>query len=99
MMSTTHSSLTEEEVKAVVAKSDGYSGSDLQNLCAEAAMGPVRGIEHRIKDMHKDEMRPIAMKDFEAAFFQVRASVSQADMQKLEEFDRNFGSGNGPQRL
>jgi len=95
-MATTPSNLTEDEISAIVVKSDGYSGSDLQNLCSEAAMGPVRGIQHRIKDMKMDEMRPIEMQDFEAAFFQVRASVSKADLVKLEDFDRNFGSGSGP---
>jgi len=94
-MKDTASSLSEEDINAIVLKSEGYSGSDLQNLCAESAMGPVRGNVHRLKDMSVDDMRPVEMQDFDDAFHQVRASVSQKDIVKLLEFDKLFGSGTG----
>lgn len=57
----TDSMLSESDVATIVAKAEGYSGSDLQNLCAEAAMGPVRESMKKgsIKYMNKSDIRPV----------------------------------------
>jgi SpoVK/Ycf46/Vps4 family AAA+-type ATPase len=38
--------LTEDDVVAIGAKSEGYSGADMATLCKEAAMGPIRSLDY-----------------------------------------------------
>lgn len=39
--------LTMEDVEELAARTEGYSGADLRNLCTEAAMGPMRELAMR----------------------------------------------------
>lgn len=89
--------LTDQDVEVVVGKTDGFSGSDLGLLCTDAAMGPMREKQktrsfEQMATLKAEEMRPIELKDFEAALFQVRASVAQADLASLVEWNTTFGS-------
>lgn len=45
-----------------------------------------------IKSIQADQLRAIQLRDFELAFQQVRASVSQKDLKFYEEWDAEFGS-------
>jgi len=54
-------SLTEEEIDTVVARAQGYSGSDIKALCAEAAMGPIRNIEPELlMNLSEDQIRALS---------------------------------------
>jgi len=86
-------SLTEEEIDAVVARAQGYSGSDIKALCAEAAMGPIRNIEPELlMNLSEDQIRALSYEDFVSAFDHVRPSVSQKDLASLQEWNEQFGS-------
>lgn len=37
--------MTEDEMKTIVERTDGYSGADVANLCKEAALGPIRSLQ------------------------------------------------------
>ncbi|MBI2583042.1 MAG: AAA family ATPase [Candidatus Aenigmarchaeota archaeon] len=65
--------LDDVDLKELAEKTDKYSGADIEALCREAAMNALR------KDMNNDK---ITMTDFEAAFNEVRPSVS-AEMNAL----------------
>lgn len=86
----------EEEFAAVVRRSDGYSGADLRALCTEAALGPIRDLTmHGVADIasiRPQEVRPVMMQDFDAAFLQVRASVSAQDLDLYRSWNEKFGS-------
>ncbi|KAL5018966.1 hypothetical protein ScPMuIL_004688 [Solemya velum] len=70
--------LTDEEIDAICQRSSGYSGADMANLCREAALGPIRSLSmDDIESITAEQVRPIIYTDFDAAFSQVRASVSQ----------------------
>lgn len=85
--------LSEAELNAIQLKSEGYSGSDMSYLCKEAALGPIRSMPFGdIENITADQVRPIMYEDFEAAFHQVRASVSDKDLDLYLEWDRMFGS-------
>lgn len=87
--------LSEEETSVVCKLTEGYSGSDMKNLVKDASMGPLRealqrGVE--ITELSKEDMRPVMLKDFEAALQEVRPSVSANELGTYEEWNRQFGS-------
>ncbi|KAI9591024.1 P-loop containing nucleoside triphosphate hydrolase protein [Syncephalis fuscata] len=79
--------LSEEEIERVCQLTQGYSGSDMDGLCREAALGPIRSISDIL-----EQVRPIQFKDFENALTQVRASVGDKDLELYLEWDRVYGS-------
>jgi len=74
----------------------GYSGSDMKSLCGEAAMGPIRSIDTTmLLSIDSAAVRPVTTEDFEVAFAQARASVSQSDLAALKDWNDQFGSFKG----
>ena len=55
----------------LVAKTDGYSGSDMKNLIQEACQGPVRDAvaQHgcAIAQISEKDLRPVLLKDFQVS--------------------------------
>lgn len=95
---------------AVVANmTDGYSGSDLKNLCVTAAYCPIREIletekkekalaiaENRSPVLYSgDDVRPLNMSDFKYAQEQVCASFSaeSTNMSELVQWNELYGEG------
>ncbi|XP_063944063.1 uncharacterized protein LOC108209325 isoform X3 [Daucus carota subsp. sativus] len=79
------------DLESVASITDGYSGSDLKNLCVTAAHRPIREILEKEKKEHSAalaegkpapalsvsaDIRPLNMDDFKNAHEQVCASVS-----------------------
>eukprot|EP00271_Cylindrocystis_brebissonii_P022158 TRINITY_DN8370_c0_g1_i2.p1 TRINITY_DN8370_c0_g1~~TRINITY_DN8370_c0_g1_i2.p1 ORF type:complete len:265 (+),score=55.92 TRINITY_DN8370_c0_g1_i2:232-1026(+) len=87
--------LSEEEIEVILAKTEGYSGSDLGHLVREAAMEPLRAAmaEHGIDNVRADDIRPVALQDFEKALSIVRPTVAPSELLALEEWGRQFGDG------
>lgn len=85
-------SLSEQEIKKIVQQTHGYSGSDMANLCREAALGPIRNIAD-IQCIEADQVPPIVFRDFDAALHQVRASVSEKDLDLYLQWNKLYGSG------
>ncbi|KAL8054848.1 hypothetical protein ABFX02_04G019300 [Erythranthe guttata] len=90
------------DLAAVANMTDGYSGSDLKNLCVSAAHCPIREIlEKEKKDkalavaenrplpaLHSSvDVRPLTMDDFKFAHEQVCASVS-SESQNMNELQQ-----------
>jgi len=92
------------ELSVVVAKTAGYSGSDMAGLCREAAMEPLRdeGVAAALMDAKRNHdtssiVRPVTLKDFDAALCQVRPSVSDKELRGFEEWNHQFGSFANPE--
>ncbi|KJE95269.1 fidgetin-like protein 1 [Capsaspora owczarzaki ATCC 30864] len=83
--------LSGDEIELVVSRSQGYSGADMSHLCKEAALGPIRCISD-LSSISADQVRPIQYVDFDKAFRQVRASVSQKDLEGYIKWNTQFGS-------
>ncbi|KAI8809970.1 fidgetin-like protein 1-like protein [Cladochytrium replicatum] len=91
----THS-LTDEQVAEIVHSTHGYSGSDMDGLVREAALGPIRDIRD-IRSINAADVRPVTFDDFVDALTQVRASVSEKDLEVYLRFDSEYGSVNRKQ--
>ncbi|XP_047337891.1 putative cell division cycle ATPase [Impatiens glandulifera] len=94
------------DFKELGTMTEGYSGSDLKNLCTTAAYRPVRELIKReqLKDMEKKQedkeekhvsIRPLNMADFREAKTQVGASFATegAIMGELKQWDSLYGEG------
>ncbi|CAG8603196.1 34374_t:CDS:10, partial [Racocetra persica] len=82
-------SLTDQEIYEICEKTAGYSGSDMDGLCREAALGPIRVIGD-IRNISADDVRPINYQDFLNALTQVRASVSDRDLELYQVWNQNY---------
>ena len=90
----------------LAAKTDGYSGADVANVCRDAAMMSVRRVMEaaRAKGLSGAEMQrelaanrgamqaDVSMEDFLNAIRKVRGSVGSADLQKYRDWSDEFGA-------
>lgn len=88
--------LTPDQIQRVVAQSKGFSGSDVHQLCTEAAMGPIRDLTaHAGGDISAIDLRdvpPISFVHFREALSSVRPSVSEKDLGTLLDWNDEFGT-------
>ena len=84
-------SLTSDQILEIASDAAGYSGADCKGLCAEASLGPIRGIRD-IRNVSAAGVRPICFQDFKNALRQVRASVGTQDIAGYVEWNTQFGS-------
>ncbi|KAJ1546231.1 hypothetical protein HK405_007294 [Cladochytrium tenue] len=87
----THS-LSPTDVDAVVALTDGYSGSDLTALARDASLGPIRALGDRLLTTAESDLRPIALEDFSHAAAAIRPSVSPASLRALADWNAAYGT-------
>ncbi|XP_071445604.1 katanin p60 ATPase-containing subunit A-like 1 isoform X2 [Hetaerina americana] len=86
------------ELEAVANKLEGYTGSDISNVCRDAAlMSMRRKVEgmtpEEIRNMRREEVElPVTNKDFEEAVTRCRCSVAKEDAAKYEAWVQEFGS-------
>lgn len=83
--------LNESEIEEIVQETKGYSGADLRNLCAEAALNPIREAMD-IKRLVKENLRPTKVIDFRAALRQVKPTVSNKDLRQYLDWNKNYGT-------
>ncbi|KAM1185983.1 hypothetical protein TB2_014858 [Malus domestica] len=98
---------------AIASMTDGYSGSDLKNLCVTAAHRPIKEILEKEKKEHavavaegkpvpalsgSADIRPLNMDDFKDAHERVCASVSSESVNMTELLQWNELYGEGGSR-
>ncbi|KAJ3250930.1 hypothetical protein HK103_003046 [Boothiomyces macroporosus] len=93
LLSKQHHNLSNADICEIIEKTPGYSGSDMDGLIREAALGPIRDIVD-ISSISVEDVRPITKRDFLEALTQVRASVSERDLDLYKRFESEFGSVN-----
>ncbi|KAM2049783.1 hypothetical protein ACFX1T_008152 [Malus domestica] len=104
---------TDVDLEAVANMTDGYSGSDLKNLCVAVAHLPIREILEKEKKERSlalaenrpvpelycnTDIRPLKMEDFKHAHDQVCASVSSESTNMSELLQWNDLYGEGRSR-
>ncbi|KXL47065.1 hypothetical protein M433DRAFT_606 [Acidomyces richmondensis BFW] len=87
--------LNESELKELVRRTEGFSGSDLTALAKDAAMGPLRSLGEKLLDMRPEEIRAIGMQDFESSLGNIRPSVSREGLGEFERWAEEFGERGG----
>ncbi|KAL8160686.1 hypothetical protein V2J09_002223 [Rumex salicifolius] len=103
----------EVQLEAIANMTDGYSGSDLKNLCVAAAHRPIRELldkekKEKAQALNEDgplpklysgsDIRPLNMEDFKTAHDQVCASVSSESTNITELHQWNELYGEGGSR-
>lgn len=90
------SQLSAEDVAKVVAKTEGYSGSDMKNLIQEACQGPIREAVRRagaaVATLKEQDLRPVVLKDFAVASKAQRASTEPCEIVRYEEYNDKHGA-------
>ncbi|XP_017468046.1 PREDICTED: fidgetin-like protein 1 [Rhagoletis zephyria] len=93
LLATVSNDLDENNIQEVGHQTVGYSGADMDILCREASMEPLRAIPaEQIPHIVKDEVRPINIDDFKSALHSVRPSVSKDDLAQYIEWNREYGA-------
>ena len=83
--------INENDIDDIVNRTKGYSGSDLINVCKEAAMMPIRSIED-ITNCQLEHLRGVNKKDFDEALITVKPSINEKSIEQYMEWNKNFGS-------
>jgi len=86
-------SLTQEQLVEISALTEGYSGSDCDNLCRDAALGPIRDLQNvDVANMDFSSVEPIGLKHLVQAMAQIKPSVSPGDLEEYVKYEQEFGS-------
>ncbi|KAI9071889.1 hypothetical protein K1719_038037 [Acacia pycnantha] len=85
-------SLPSGDLEKLVKDTEGYSGSDLQALCEEAAMMPIRELGSDILTVKPNQVRGLRYDDFKKAMSVIRPSLNKSKWEELERWNEEFGS-------
>lgn len=85
--------INETEFDEIATMTEGYSGSDMFNLCREATLEPLREIND-INNFKPEDTREININDFKNSLRQIRRSVTKNDLSGYAEWNEMFGSMN-----
>lgn len=92
LLQTQKSKLHPTDFARVVRKTEGYSASDLNALCKEAAMEPIRELGPKIASVRLSGIRPIQVEDFAKALNVIKPSTDRAMLKGYEDWTREFGT-------
>uniref|UniRef100_H3BI20 Fidgetin n=1 Tax=Latimeria chalumnae TaxID=7897 RepID=H3BI20_LATCH len=76
--------LSEREMASIVQHTEGYTASELIQLCQQAATNQLHGLP--------GQLQPTSYKDFENAFCKIRRSTSQKELDLYMEWNKVYGS-------
>ncbi|KAJ8573237.1 hypothetical protein K7X08_009748 [Anisodus acutangulus] len=85
-------SLPDGDLEGLVRDTEGYSGSDLQALCEEAAMMPIRELGANILSVKANQVRGLRYGDFQKAMTVIRPSLQKSKWEELERWNQEFGA-------
>lgn len=82
------------EFHKLAKMTEGYSGSDIANICREAVMSPVRELDSNELITDTDiKARPVKHEDYVRALENVKKSVSFNELERFRSWDEEFGAG------
>lgn len=86
------SKISTNDMGSIVASTKGYSGSDLTALTRDAALGPIRELGSRLKEIAADQIRPVSKADFVLALGNIRPSTSLDSLTVFKEWAAHHGT-------
>ena len=89
-----NSALSDEDYIELAARSEGYSGRDIANVCREVIMIPIRELDMSGLLEKSDEdvnIRDITLNDFKKSLKKVKPMTTPKDLQHYEEWKEEFG--------
>ena len=84
------------DLEELAAKTEGYSGADIEAVCREAGLAAIREALAELKEADKEKVKEIAKKvkvsrkHFETALKVVKPSLTKEDLKKYEEIVKDF---------
>lgn len=84
--------LSDAQITKLALATDGFSGADLKNLCADAAMGPLREFGAKALEINTSDLPPISYNHFRKALRKMNPSVAQSDLDCHIEWNNKYGS-------
>jgi SpoVK/Ycf46/Vps4 family AAA+-type ATPase len=84
--------ISDSDLKIIVEKSKGYSGSDMMNVCKEASMMSIRSVQDRICSIDPNALRPVNSNDFLDALKVVKPTVSEKTLTQYVQWNCEYGS-------
>ncbi|KAK8798690.1 hypothetical protein WA158_007774 [Blastocystis sp. Blastoise] len=88
--------ITKQEMTKIIELTEGYSGSDIKQLCKEAMMNTVRDIRS-IETINVKDLRPANIQDFYQALQVIKPSVSKESLNDYIRWNTQFGvQADGP---
>ncbi|XP_034323899.1 spastin-like isoform X3 [Crassostrea angulata] len=85
--------LSSQELDHIARLTEGYSGSDLNALAKDAALGPIRGLSAKeVKTVDANQVRNIKKEDFEEALRRIRRSVAPDSLKQYEDWNSEYGA-------
>ena len=93
LMAQVDSSFSQRDLEAIVHYTNGYSSADINSLCKEAAMEPIREIPpHKLMQLKGNGVRKVMYQDFEKAFRAIRPSVSHESIEEYHNWHKSCGN-------
>ncbi|KAF4658286.1 hypothetical protein FOL47_008092 [Perkinsus chesapeaki] len=87
-----NSKITNRDIEKIVAATDNYSHSDLNQLCREAAMSSMRSLKmDKVRTMKPEDLPPLMLDNFTEALKVIRPSSTGESINDLVEWNRNHG--------
>jgi len=85
--------ISRNEFAQVVRATEGYSASDIKELCHEAAMEAIRELPaERLATVQERSVRAILAADFAKALRTIKSSVSQDQLKHYDQWTKDFGT-------
>jgi SpoVK/Ycf46/Vps4 family AAA+-type ATPase len=83
-------SLKSRDISKLVDRTQGFSCSDISAIAVQASFGPLRSLGgmQAVRNVRAQDVRPIALEDFESVINETTKSVSAEQLRRYDDWQR-----------